>query len=89
MVLAFHAAVHDLSDNVLLVLDAAGLSLFAVTGAAKALDYAMNPVSAVLMGVVALSRRARPGVAMACGAAVCFALRIGAIAGRWNLPRAT
>ena len=34
------------------VLDAAGLSLFAVVGAAKALDFGMGPVQAVILGTV-------------------------------------
>ncbi|HYP45214.1 MAG TPA: TRIC cation channel family protein [Propionibacteriaceae bacterium] len=34
------------------VLDAAGLSLFAVTGAAKALEFGVGPVQAVILGVV-------------------------------------
>jgi uncharacterized membrane protein YeiH len=34
------------------VLDAAGLSLFAVTGAIKALDYGLTPASAVIMGAI-------------------------------------
>jgi uncharacterized membrane protein YeiH len=36
----------------ILVLDAAGLSLFAVTGASKALDYGIGPLPAVLLGAV-------------------------------------
>lgn len=36
----------------ILVLDAAGLSLFAVTGASKALDYGMGLLPAVLLGAV-------------------------------------
>jgi uncharacterized membrane protein YeiH len=35
-----------------LVFDAAGLALFAVSGAQKALTYQLNPVAAVLMGVL-------------------------------------
>lgn len=34
------------------VLDAAGLSLFAVVGAAKALDFGMGPVQSVILGTV-------------------------------------
>ena len=37
-------------DQVLLTLDAAGLSLFAVAGAEKALNYQMHPLLAVVMG---------------------------------------
>jgi uncharacterized membrane protein YeiH len=36
----------------ILVLDAAGLSLFAVTGASKALDFGVGPGQAVLLGAV-------------------------------------
>ncbi|HEY3989527.1 MAG TPA: trimeric intracellular cation channel family protein [Acidobacteriaceae bacterium] len=37
-------------DQLLLTLDAAGLSLFAIAGAEKALDYKMHPLMAVVMG---------------------------------------
>ncbi|HEX3912351.1 MAG TPA: trimeric intracellular cation channel family protein [Steroidobacteraceae bacterium] len=37
-------------DGMLLTLDAAGLSLFAVAGAEKALNYQMHPLLAVVMG---------------------------------------
>lgn len=36
----------------ILVLDAAGLSLFAVSGASKALDLGMGPVQAVILGAI-------------------------------------
>lgn len=36
----------------MLVLDAAGLALFAVSGAMKALTFRLNPVAAVLLGIV-------------------------------------
>ena len=39
-----------LPDQLLLTLDAAGLSLFAVAGAEKALDYKVHPLMAVVMG---------------------------------------
>lgn len=39
-----------LPDQLLLTLDAAGLSLFAIAGAEKALDYKMHPLMAVVMG---------------------------------------
>jgi uncharacterized membrane protein YeiH len=38
--------------NPVLVFDAAGLALFAVSGAKKALDYGLNPVTATLLGMV-------------------------------------
>ena len=39
-------------ENIVLTLDAAGLALFCVTGALKALDYGLGPVPAALMGMV-------------------------------------
>lgn len=39
-------------ERVLNIFDAAGLSLFCVTGAVKALDYGLGPVPAALMGMV-------------------------------------
>ena len=42
----------DVSTGVLDVLDALGLSLFAVAGAAKALDRRLHPVVAVLLGAL-------------------------------------
>jgi uncharacterized membrane protein YeiH len=49
-VFLFHQFLEALSPHVLLVLDAAGLALFAVAGAGKALSYSINPFVAVLMG---------------------------------------
>lgn len=46
----FHSFVQEIPANLLLVLDAAGLSLFAVSGAEKALEYGINPFTAILMG---------------------------------------
>src|SRR3954447_1150088 len=40
------------AERVVNVLDAAGLSLFCVTGALKALDYGLGPVPAALLGMV-------------------------------------
>jgi uncharacterized membrane protein YeiH len=42
----------DRMRNSVLVLDAAGLGLFAVSGALKALAFHLNPVAAVLLGIV-------------------------------------
>ncbi len=39
-------------SNPILVFDAAGLALFAVTGASKALAYGLNPVMATVLGMV-------------------------------------
>jgi uncharacterized membrane protein YeiH len=47
----FHPAVGRL-ERVINVFDAAGLGLFCVTGALKALDYGLGPVPAALMGMV-------------------------------------
>ncbi len=42
----------DRLAGTILVLDAAGLSLFAVSGASKALDFGMGPAQAVILGAV-------------------------------------
>lgn len=42
----------DRLSGPIVVLDAAGLSLFAVVGAAKALDFGMGPVQAIILGTV-------------------------------------
>ncbi len=47
----FHPAFGRL-ERLINVLDAAGLGLFCVTGALKALDYGLGPVPAALMGMV-------------------------------------
>jgi uncharacterized membrane protein YeiH len=39
-------------ETTIMVLDAAGLSLFAVTGALKSLDYGLGPVQAIILGAV-------------------------------------
>jgi uncharacterized membrane protein YeiH len=39
-------------SNIILVLDAAGLALFAVSGASKALAYGLNPIMAIALGMV-------------------------------------
>lgn len=44
--------VRQLPPNVLVVLDAGGLALFAVSGAGKALAYNVNPFIAILMGTI-------------------------------------
>jgi uncharacterized membrane protein YeiH len=46
----FHSFVQDFPAAVLVLLDAAGLSLFAVAGAEKALSFEIHPFIAVLMG---------------------------------------
>jgi uncharacterized membrane protein YeiH len=119
----FHPVVGRL-ERPILVFDAAGLSLFAVAGTQKALAYHLNPLGAVLLGVLTgigggivrdilvaevpavlsseLYAVAALGAAVvvmtghelglpatpmaALGAALCFALRIGAITRGWGLP---
>jgi uncharacterized membrane protein YeiH len=46
----FHQVVQEIPVMAMLMLDAAGLALFSVSGAAKALDYDIHPAMAVLMG---------------------------------------
>jgi uncharacterized membrane protein YeiH len=48
---AFHPAFGRL-ERLITLLDAAGLGLFCVTGALKALDFGLGPVPAALMGMV-------------------------------------
>lgn len=48
----FHAQLRQVPLPVAIALDAAGLSLFAVAGAGKALAHRINPFVAVLMGAV-------------------------------------
>lgn len=44
--------VRELPDGVLVTLDAGGLSLFAVSGARRALDFGLNEISAALLGTL-------------------------------------
>jgi uncharacterized membrane protein YeiH len=48
----FHSFVLEVPQNILITLDAAGLSLFAVAGAEKALNFEIHPLIAILMGGV-------------------------------------
>jgi uncharacterized membrane protein YeiH len=52
LVLLLRHFVTGISPSTLAALDAAGLSLFAVAGTRKALDYDIQPFIAILMGVV-------------------------------------
>jgi len=52
IVFFLHRAVQALPETPLIALDAAGLSLFAVAGTQKAMDFEMNPFIAVLLGTV-------------------------------------
>jgi uncharacterized membrane protein YeiH len=47
-----HHVVRQIPPDVMMILDAAGLGLFAVAGATKALEYKIPPLIAVLMGVI-------------------------------------
>jgi uncharacterized membrane protein YeiH len=48
----FHAPMERAPGSLLVLLDAAGLSLFAVAGAEKALDFNIPPFIAVIMGAI-------------------------------------
>lgn len=125
LVFVFHTQVTRLDADAIAVLDAAGLSLFAVAGASKSLEWDTTALTAVLLGVltavgggvardillddipvilraniyavaalvgatvmvVGVRRGARLGTMMAIGGVTCFALRVAAIYGDWNLPR--
>jgi uncharacterized membrane protein YeiH len=50
VVFFWHRYVSQVPETFIMVVDAAGLGLFAVAGAAKALDYGIHPFMAVLMG---------------------------------------
>jgi len=50
VVFVWHRFVSQVPYSVIVVVDAAGLGLFAVSGAAKALDYGIHPFLAILMG---------------------------------------
>jgi uncharacterized membrane protein YeiH len=50
VVFVWHRYVSRVPNGFIMVVDAAGLALFAVAGAAKALDYGIHPFMAVLMG---------------------------------------
>lgn len=48
----FFQAVEKIPEPALIVVDAAGLSLLAVAGAEKALEYKLTPIAAVMMGAL-------------------------------------
>jgi uncharacterized membrane protein YeiH len=52
MVFFLHRPVERHMDGAILVLDAAGLALFAVVGTRKALVFGLNPLVAVLLGTI-------------------------------------
>src|SRR5271154_602670 len=52
VVFCFYQAFEHVPLQLLITLDAAGLALFAVAGAGKALEFGINPMIAVLMGVL-------------------------------------
>jgi uncharacterized membrane protein YeiH len=49
-VFLFYQFVEEIPPSLLMVLDAAGLGLFAVAGAEKALEFGIHPLIAILMG---------------------------------------
>jgi uncharacterized membrane protein YeiH len=51
-VFCFYEFIQRVPADLMTTLDAAGLALFAVAGAAKALDYGIHPLLAVLMGTL-------------------------------------
>lgn len=52
VVMLLHTVLEGHAESAIDVLDAVGLSLFAVVGAAKALDHGLQPLSAVMLGAV-------------------------------------
>ena len=73
----FHPALGRM-ERLVNVFDAAGLALFCVTGALKALDYGLGPVPAALMGMLTGDRRrhaARPARRPGAGGAARRAVR--------------
>ncbi|MEI9980185.1 MAG: TRIC cation channel family protein [Edaphobacter sp.] len=48
----FHPAIEKVPGHLMIPLDAAGLALFAVAGAGKALEYGITPLLAIMMGAV-------------------------------------
>ena len=52
LVFLLHEAVQEIPSALLLWSDAAGLALFAVVGATKAVDFRLNPLVASLLGMV-------------------------------------
>ena len=48
----FYRTVTQIPAEVIVILDAAGLSLFAIAGAMKALSYGIHPAIAVMMGTI-------------------------------------
>jgi uncharacterized membrane protein YeiH len=75
-----------------IILDAGGLSLFAVSGTSKSPLYGLTPVSAVLVGAAVMTVglcRGRPrGQMMLIGGASCLILRLIAVWQHWGLPHA-
>jgi uncharacterized membrane protein YeiH len=51
-VFCFYQSFQHVPQQLLITLDAAGLALFAMAGAGKALEFGINPMIAVLMGVL-------------------------------------
>jgi uncharacterized membrane protein YeiH len=121
----FYQFIQSVPPQLMITLDAMGLSLCAIAGALKAIEFGINPLVAVLMGgvtgvgggtirdvlltkvpgvlrtdvyaaaalagalvvVIGLKAKIPRGVVMTAGAAVCFTLRMVAVARHWNLPK--
>jgi uncharacterized membrane protein YeiH len=92
--------VRDIPDAVLTSLDAAALSLFAVSGAAKALDFGASTLAASLLGAltgvgggvvrdVLLNETPRVLVGEVYAVAALLGAAVMAIGERRGLPRAT
>src|SRR6202000_2323222 len=52
MVFCLHRPIERHMDGEILILDAAGLALFAIVGTRKALVFGLNPLVAVLLGTI-------------------------------------
>ena len=52
VVMALHPTIQGDAASAIDVLDAVGLALFSVVGAAKALDFGLQPLSAVMLGTI-------------------------------------
>jgi uncharacterized membrane protein YeiH len=121
----FYQFFQNVPAGLMITLDAMGLSLCAIAGALKAVEFGITPLLAILMGgvtgvgggtirdvlltkvpgvlrtdvyaaaalagatvvVIGLKAKIPRGVVMTAGAAVCFTLRMVAVARHWNLPK--
>jgi uncharacterized membrane protein YeiH len=92
IVFFFHHFVQEIPAQCIMVLDAAGLALFAVSGTEKALLREMSPLVAVLLGgITGVGGGTIRDVLLAripafVGGIVCFTLRVVSVWQHWNLP---